>query len=409
MMKDLKGLSVTELEEFAVSLAEKPFRGRQLFEWLYHRRATTFAEMVNIPAVFRRRLESEARIGALTLVDRQRSGSDGTTKLLFALEDGTKIESVLIPPRTSFRDVEGVLPVDDAAGDGTVVRAAAGDTSSAGDTPATERLTLCVSTQVGCPLDCVFCATATMGFHRNLSAGEIVDQVMSAEQIAGRKITNVVYMGMGEPLLNYDEVMKSVGIISTGLKITARRITISTAGWVPGIRRMADEKRRVKLAISLHSLDERAREELMPLTKKHSLADLLDAARYYYAATKQRITFEYILFDGWNDSDADVRRIVALLNSIPGKVNIIPFHSIAFSQPSSMPTTLRPASPAAIDAFAAKLRAGHVTTFVRSSSGEDINAACGQLAVGHTDRARRGGAPKPAGSAGRSRRPIATH
>ncbi len=389
MMKDLKGLSETELEEFAVSLGEKPFRGRQIFEWLYHRGATTFEEMVNIPAAFRRQLGAAARVGSITLADSQRSATDGTTKLLFELADGKRIESVLIPPRTSFRD-RGEEPADDE--------------------PATaERLTLCVSTQVGCPLDCVFCATATMGFHRNLTSGEIVDQVMSAARIAGRPITNIVYMGMGEPFLNYEEVMKSAEIISTGLKITARRITISTAGWVPGIRRMAEERRRVKLAISLHTLDARAREELMPLTKKHPLPGLLEAARHYYAATKQRITFEYILFDGWNDSDADVRRLVALVKDIPGKVNIIPFHSIAFSHPTGLSATLKPASPAAIDAFAAKLRAGHVTTFVRSSSGEDIEAACGQLAVGHEARGRRARTPAPVAPAAKARRPVAAH
>lgn len=403
MMKDLKGLSSTEIEEYAVSLGEKSFRGRQLFEWLYHRRAVTFAEMMNIPAAFRRRLETEARIGSLELLERKRSETDGTTKLLFALEDGKCIESVLIPPRTSFRDGEEGTSEDPTAENPTA------EEPTADDPTAEERLTLCVSTQVGCPLDCVFCATATMGFHRNLSAGEIVDQVMSAERIAGRRLTNVVYMGMGEPLLNYDEVMKSVDLISTGLKITARRITISTVGWTPGIRRMADEKRRVKLAISLHTLDERAREQLMPVTKKHSLADLLDAAGYYYQQTKQRITFEYILFDGWNDTDADVRRLVALVKRIPGKVNIIPFHSITFSQPAGMPASLKPASPEAINAFAAKLRAGHVTTFVRSSSGEDINAACGQLAVGHGARARRTPPAEPAAPAPGTRRPVESH
>lgn len=354
---NLKGLSVAELEEFAVSMGEKPFRGRQLFEWIYHKDAAGFDAMTNMPAAFRRRLASEARIGSIALRDRKRSPADATTKLLFELDDGKYIESVLIPPRTAYREEE--------------------------------RLTLCVSTQVGCPLDCVFCATATMGFRRNLTAGEIVDQVMTAARIAERKITNIVYMGMGEPLLNYDEVMKSAEIISTGLKIAAKRITVSTAGWTPGIRRMADENRRVKLAISLHTLDERARTELMPVTGKFPLAELLDAAEYYYGRTKQRITFEYILFDGWNDSDADVRRLVALMKRIPGKVNIIPFHSIAFSLPQGVPAALRPSPPRRIDAFARKLRAGHVTVFVRSSAGEDINAACGQLAVRHAARAER--------------------
>ena len=233
--KNLKGLSERELEEFAVSMGEKPFRGRQLFEWMYHKRASGFAEMTDLPASFRERLETGAAIGALTLRDERRSPTDGTTKLLFGLADGRNIESVLIPPKTAYRDGDDGPADDGADGDGADARDLKQER---------ERLTLCVSTQVGCPLDCVFCATATMGFRRNLTAGEIVDQVMAAGRVAGRKITNVVYMGMGEPLLNYDEVMKSADIISTGLKIAAKRITVSTAGWTPGITRMADERRQ---------------------------------------------------------------------------------------------------------------------------------------------------------------------
>lgn len=359
---DLKGLTEQELGEFALSIGEKPYRGRQLYRWIYGRRAAGFDEMTDLPADLRRRLEGSADIGAIRLVARNSSAADGTTKLLFGLRDGRQVESVLIPPRTAYRE---------------------GQRGDPDDEPPADRLTLCVSTQVGCPLDCAFCATATMGFLRNLTAGEIVDQAMTAGAIAGRRITNVVYMGMGEPLLNYDAVMKSAEILTSGLKIAARRITVSTAGWVPGILRMAAERRRVKLAISLHSLDERARTELMPVTAKHTLPELLDAAEDYYRRTKQRITFEYILFDGWNDADADVKRLAALLRRIPGKVNIIPFHSIEFSLPSGMPAGLRPASAARIESFAAKLRAAHVSVFVRSSAGEDINAACGQLAVRH--------------------------
>lgn len=375
--RDLKGLSVGELEEFAVSIGEQAYRGRQLFEWIYHKGASSFGEMTDLSAAFRRRLAERATIGSLELKDERRSPSDGTTKLLFGLGDGRNVESVLIPPRTEWRDAD-----DAAADDG-------GDA----DAGATGRLTLCVSTQVGCPLDCAFCATATMGFLRNLTAGEIVDQVMSARRVAGRRITNLVYMGMGEPLLNYDEVMKSAEIVSTGLRIAAKRITVSTAGWTPGIRRLADEKRRVKLAISLHTLDGPRREALMPVTGKYPLAELLDAAEYYYARTRQRITFEYILFEGWNDSGDDVRKLAALLKRIPGKVNIIPYHSIAFSLPPGTATglraELRPADAARIDDFANRLRAAHVTVFVRSSAGEDIHAACGQLAVKHARRAGR--------------------
>jgi 23S rRNA (adenine2503-C2)-methyltransferase len=389
--RNLKGLSLRELEEFAVSMGEKPFRGRQLFEWIYNKKAAGFDEMTDLPAQLRLRLGDEAAIGSIGLLETTRS-ADGTTKLLFSLEDGKKVESVLIPPRTAFRGGEEGAE-QDGGEEGEVNDGGANGGEVSNPSAAGERLTLCVSTQVGCPLDCAFCATATMGFLRNLTAGEIVSQVTAAGEIAGRKITNIVFMGMGEPLLNYDEVMKSAEIISTGLKIAARRITVSTAGWAPGIRRMADEGRRVKLAVSLHTLDEAARASLMPVSKKYPLAELLDAAEYYYGRTKQRITFEYILFHGWNDSDADARRLAALMRRIPGKVNIIPFHSVDFSFPAGRGPALRPAPAGEIDAFARKLRAGHVTAFVRSSAGEDINAACGQLAVRHD---RRRGARTPA-------------
>ena len=393
--KNLKGLSIAELEAFVVALGEQPYRGRQLFEWIYHRGAARFAEMSDLSAALRARLETEATIGSLAVRDEKRSAADGTTKLLFGLEDGRDIESVLIPPKTAYRGGDDAAAEDDAGPDPSDAGAVDG-VDAGGDgfrDRKQERLTLCVSTQVGCPLDCAFCATATMGFLRNLTAGEIVDQVMAAGKIAGRKITNLVYMGMGEPLLNYDEVMKSTEIVSTGLKIAAKRITVSTAGWVPGIRRMADEKRRVKLAISLHTLDEKARTDLMPVTKKYSIAELLESAEYYYARTKQRITFEYILFEGWNDSDADVRMLSGLMKRIPGKMNIIPFHSIAFSLPAGaapgLRGALRPASAERIDSFANELRKHNVTAFVRSSAGEDINAACGQLAVTHASRGGR--------------------
>jgi 23S rRNA (adenine2503-C2)-methyltransferase len=204
---------------------------------------------------------------------------------------------------------------------------------------------------------------------------------MQARTLSGKRITNLVYMGMGEPLLNYENVMKSVEIISVGLKITARRITLSTAGWAPAIRRMADEGRKVKLAISLHSLDDRTRTALMPLNAKFGLSELLAAAEYYYRKMKQRITFEYILFEGRNDGEEDIARLVKLSKSIPCKFNIIPFHAIGFTHPAGLAAELRPSSPRRMETFVRHLREAHVTVFVRSSAGEDIAAACGQLAV----------------------------
>jgi 23S rRNA (adenine2503-C2)-methyltransferase len=354
---NLKGLTQAELEEFAISIGEQKYRGKQLFDWLYMKEADSFPEMSSFSKSLREKLASSATIDSLKLIEQQVSKDDGTTKFLFELQDSKRIESVLIPPKTAFKSKD------------------------AAEEDEQQRLTLCVSTQVGCPLDCKFCATATMGFSRNLTAGEIVDQVIQAKTISGRKITNVVYMGMGEPMLNYDNVMKSIEIISVGLKITARRITISTAGWAPMIRKMADENRKAKLAISLHTLDEKARTELMPINDKFSLDELLDAVRYYYKKMKERVTFEYILFDGWNDRDEDIRRLVKLSKSVPCKINMIPFHSIAFTHPSGLAARLNPTSPRRTEEFVRKLREAHVTVFIRSSAGEDIDAACGQLAV----------------------------
>ncbi|HEX9829109.1 MAG TPA: 23S rRNA (adenine(2503)-C(2))-methyltransferase RlmN [Bacteroidota bacterium] len=350
--RNLKGLNVAELQEFVESLGEKKYRAQQVFTWLYGKRAQTFDEMTDISKEFRALLHNTATIENLQIAAKDVSKRDGTVKFLFQLTDGLKIESVLIPP----------------------------DKKS----PAAEkRLTLCVSTQVGCPLDCKFCATGTMGFLRNLTAGEIVDQVIQAQRNSPRRITNLVFMGMGEPMLNYDNVMKSVEILRSedSFHIGARHITISTAGYADKIRQMADEGRTVKLALSLHSLDNDKRTQLMPITKKYSVDELMDALDYYYKKTRSRPTFEYILFDGFNDADADAQKFIKISKRFPCKVNIIPFHSIEFTHPSGFATTLRPTPAKRVEEFVEKLRRSDITVMVRSSSGEDINAACGQLAV----------------------------
>lgn len=348
----IKGLSLKELQEFVESLGEKRYRGSQLFSWVYAKGAQSFDEMTDLSKEFRAVLRGSAVLDNLELVRKGVSPADGTTKFLFRLYDGVMIESVLIPPEQ--------------------------------ESPASEkRLTLCVSTQVGCPLDCKFCATGTMGFHRNLTAGEIVDQVIQAQRHADRRITNLVYMGMGEPMLNYDEVMKSVDIVTDdrSLNIGARHITISTAGYADKIRQVADENRKVKVALSLHSLNNEKRTELMPITKKCSVDDLIDALEYYYRKTRRRPTFEYIPFDRFNDTDDDIKRFVKLSKRIPCKVNIIPFHSIAFTGPSGLAATLKPTPRSRMEQFAQALRDANITVMIRSSAGEDIEAACGQLAV----------------------------
>ncbi|MBI3189278.1 MAG: 23S rRNA (adenine(2503)-C(2))-methyltransferase RlmN [Ignavibacteriales bacterium] len=363
--RNLIGLTLRELEDFALSIGEKKYRGKQIFDWLYTKGVVSFAEMTSLSKDIRERLELLSEINRISLIETQNSHKDETTKYLFGLSDGKRIESVLIPPKKSFQNF-GMKEDDEP-----------------------ERSTLCLSTQVGCALDCKFCATASMGYLRNLTVGEIVDQLYQVRKLSGKRITNLVYMGMGEPLLNYENVMKSVEIISTGMAIAARRITISTAGWIPGIRKMAEENSKVKLAVSLHSLDDALRTLLMPINKKYPINDLLHAIEYYYTKTKNRVTFEYILFDLLNDRDSDIEKIIKLTKRIPCKLNIIPFHSSMFSLKNEIGLILRSSSLKRREEFVEQVRQNNVAAFVRSSAGEDIDAACGQLAVHHEQQKKR--------------------
>lgn len=368
----LKGLSLEELRELAQSLGERPYRGDQLFNWIYTKGASSFDEMTSLSRESRTLFAERARLDLLERSTERRS-TDGTTKVLFRLPDGLQIESVLIPP-------------------------------DAGSPGAERRLTVCISTQVGCPLDCVFCATGTMGFLRNLTAGEIVDQVLQLQRSAGRRITNVVYMGMGEPLLNYDAVVKSARLLTSdrAMAIGARHVTISTAGIPEGILRLAREPLKVKLALSLHSLDDAKRVEIMPITKRYPIEGLLAALDQYYRVTRRRPTFEYIVLRGFNDTEADVAMLAKAGKKIPCKINLIPYHSIAFTNPQGSGPSLEAASRDEIERFAGALRKRNLTVMIRSSSGEDIEAACGQLAVREgvaRPRRRRAPAPSPAATA----------
>lgn len=352
MKKNLKGLSNKELQQFVESIGEKKYRATQLFSWIYGRAARSFDEMTDISKDLREILKVKAEIDLIHLVDTRTSQKDGTKKFLFALNDGLNIESVLIP---SF-DESGELD---------------------------KRLTLCVSTQVGCPLDCKFCATGRMGFKRNLSAGEIVDQAIQVQKLSERRISNIVYMGMGEPMLNYENVMKSIELLmaENSLAIGGRHITVSTVGYPDKIRQMADEGRKTKLALSLHSLSQEKREKLMPITKKHSVRSVLDTLQYYFEKTKLSPTLEYILFEDFNDQQDDLNQLSKLATRIPCKINLIPYHSIEFAFPTGFGATLRPTDGKRITEFAQRLRDKNVTVVVRESMGEDIEAACGQLAV----------------------------
>jgi 23S rRNA (adenine2503-C2)-methyltransferase len=351
MKKNLKGLSLAELRNFVESLGEKKYRAGQLFSWLYAKGAQSFDEMSDISKEFRETLKRSASILNLQTAAKDIS-QDGTIKFLFKLEDGMAVESVLIPPDQQSPGFE-------------------------------KRLTLCVSTQVGCPLDCKFCATGAMGFTRNLTAGEIVDQVIQSQRQSDRRISNVVFMGMGEPMLNYENVIKSVALLNDdrGLNIGARHITISTAGYADKIRQFADEKIPVKLALSLHSLDPAKRASIMPITKKYSVEELIESLIFYYRKTRRRPTFEYIVFDGFNDTPDDAKALIALSKRIPCKINLIPFHSIEFMHTAGFAADLHAASPQQMEAFAQVLRRSDMTVLVRNSSGKDIQAACGQLAV----------------------------
>ncbi|MCB2203923.1 23S rRNA (adenine(2503)-C(2))-methyltransferase RlmN [bacterium] len=354
--KNIFGLTLRQLEEEMTSAGQPRFRAEQLFYWLYNRGVETFSACGNMPKALRSELEQNYRIAHPTLVREQQS-EDGTRKFLFALDDGRNVETVLIP-------------------------------SESEDEGEPRRLTICVSTQVGCPLDCKFCATASMKLKRNLHPGEIFGQYLAVQKHSARRITNLVFMGMGEPMLNYDHVMHSVEIMTHEKTegIATSHMTLSTAGLADRIRQLADENRKIKLAISLHATTDELRLRLMPINKKFPLSELLDAAEYYYRKTRRRITYEYILFDGLNDGPEDVRRLVKLTRRVPSKVNIIPFHQISTAYPDGMPLTLASPSREHIERFAAALRKEDVTVMLRSSSGKDIDAACGQLAVRHTTK-----------------------
>jgi 23S rRNA (adenine2503-C2)-methyltransferase len=350
----LPGMQLTELERFISGIGAPAFRAKQLYTWLYAKRASSFDDMTSFSREFRQELAGHARLRTLELLDTQQS-DDGTIKFLFHTHDGYNIESVLIP--SEARD----------------------------DQQEPKRRTLCLSTQVGCPLDCKFCATASMKLKRNLTAGEIIEQYMRVEAFAGERITNIVYMGMGEPMLNYDEVFTSVAIFTDPANefVSAQRITISTSGVVPGIIRMADEGQRVKLALSLHALTNAMRDDLMPINRRYDLKEVMDAIEYYYRKTRRPVTYEYILFDGWNDTDDDVKRLAKITRRVPSKVNVIPFHPIEFTSPTGLAAQLRATTREKFDSFIEKLQQAGAQVMVRSSSGEDIDAACGQLAVKH--------------------------
>jgi 23S rRNA (adenine2503-C2)-methyltransferase len=334
-------MTLGDAEAFAVARGWPKFRGEQVWRWVHDRGARTFEEMSNVAREARAQLAGEATIGSLELAEQQVS-TDGTRKLRLVTRDGQSIESVIIP-------------------DG-------------------DKTTLCISSQVGCAVDCQFCATAKLGLVRNLDAGEIVDQVYVARRLLaevdpGRRLTNLVYMGMGEPLHNYDHMVKSLRILThdKGAKLSQRRITVSTSGLVPKLERLGNETVRPNLAVSLNAANDAIRDEIMPINRKWNIAKLMAALRAYPMEQRRRITFEYVLLAGVNDSLRDAAQLAKLLRGVKCKVNVIPFNP----HPESLYE--RPA-PAVIDAFQAECRRLGMPTYLRTPRGDDIDAACGQLA-----------------------------
>ena len=334
---DIKNLSIDELRKFVKSLGLEPYRAKQIAQWLYKKRVRTFSEMTNLSKKTRELLSQKARIDVLKTVKVEES-SDGTRKYLFELPDGNRVESVFIPEK--------------------------------------DWNTLCVSTQVGCPVGCRFCLTAKDGFTRNLTAAEIVDQYIHVQRDVGekRRISNVVFMGMGEPLLNFDNVKKAVGIMvhPDMLDLSTRKITISTVGIVPGIERMAREMNRVKLAVSLHATTDEQREKIVPMNRRWPIREIMKVLRRYPADNSRRIMIEYVMLKGINDSLEDAKRLVKLIKGIPVKVNLIPFNPYPGSP-------FQPTPREDIEKFQKVLWDHNVAAFIRESRGQDISAACGML------------------------------
>lgn len=356
-------LTTTRIRELVQSLGEPEYRAKQLLRWVYRQLASSFEEMTDLSQAFRQRLMRETRLHSLVAVN-EVTGSDGTVKVLFALADGKTVESTLM----SYPTTEGRT-----------------------------RYTVCVSTQIGCPIGCPFCATGQQGFERNLTPGEIIDQVLyfarylrdqcnEAENKTRKPInmiTNIVFMGMGEPLANYDALWQSIEMLNSpeGFVLGARNMVVSTAGLVPQIKRLSQEKLQVGLAVSLHASDDAIRDKLVPINRRYPLPELILACRQYIDMTGRRPSFEYVLFDGLNDSVQNARSLARLLKGMNCHVNLI-------SANRTSGRTFRPSPAQAILAFEHELRQWHINSTIRQPRGLDIDAGCGQLRsrLGQGDR-----------------------
>jgi len=333
----LKNFSQSEMEDWVQTMGYKAFRGRQLFQWIWEKGAQSYSDMTNLPQKFIQELENSCLLELTSVHQVQTSQSQGTSKFLIRLSDGKFVETVLIPE--------------------------------------SKRTTVCLSSQVGCALDCDFCATGKMGLKRNLSSGEIADQLLHVRRFSETPITNIVFMGMGEPFHNYDQVIKAADILNSdsGFNHGARKITISTSGMVPQIRRFADEGHRYKLAVSLNASDDESRTQIMPINKKWDITELINACKYYAELSRNMVTFEYVLMEGVNDGIGDARRLLKIANQVFCKVNVIPYNEVAegYRRPSKK----------RIETFLEVLQGARFAVTVRWSQGDDIDAACGQLST----------------------------
>ncbi len=338
--KDIRALSMEELQQFFSQQGDRPFRGKQVYQWLWNKGIHSFEGMTNLSKATRELLETNFVINHIA-VDQQQRSKDGTIKNAVKLFDGRIVESVLIPVK--------------------------------------DRTTACVSSQVGCSLDCLFCATAKLDRMRNLNADEIFDQVVAIDQQSKayfqRPLSNIVFMGMGEPLMNYNNVMESIQKITSpeGLGMSPKRVTLSTSGIPKLIKKLADDKLAVNLAVSLHSAIQETREKIMPFSQRFPLVDLMESLQYWYEKTARMITYEYVVWKGVNDDISHIRALIDFCKKVPSKVNIIEYNAIgddAFEQ----------ASVEAINQYQEFLTASKITSTIRRSRGKDIDAACGQLA-----------------------------
>ncbi len=339
--RNIRHLSLQDLEQYFEEMGEKKFRARQVYEWLWQKHAMSFADMTNISKDLRQTLGETFTLPALA-TDATQYSADGTVKSRFKTHDGHLVEGVLIPT--------------------------------------TSRYTACVSSQIGCSLSCKFCATGYIDRKRNLDFDEIYDEVVlinqQCERIHGKKLSNIVFMGMGEPLLNYKNVLKAIERITApdGLAMSPRRITVSTAGVAKGIRQLGDDKVKFKLALSLHAANDAKRHEIMPVNDSNNIKTLIDALNYFYKQTGNEITFEYILFKDFNDSLKDADELIKIYRQVPADlINIIEYNPIDFAR-------FEKPEEAKVQAFMEYLQKHRVNVRLRRSRGKDIDAACGQLA-----------------------------